>query len=277
MAGAAVLFSIMALLVKLAGERLPATQIVLARAVVSLILAYGVLRRGGISPWGTHQGLLILRGLLGFGALLCFFYALTQLPLAEATVIQFMNPVFATLLAAWILRERAGRPEGAALILGLAGVLLITRPEWLTGAAHDNRPLLAVGIALAGSVLSSGAYVTVRRLAHLENPHVIVFYFPLVTLPLVLPLVWTVWIWPTPAEWAMLLGIGVATQIAQVWMTRALHAESTGRATSAGYLQILFASFWGFLFFGERPDLWFLAGALCIGAGVGWVAFRKPT
>lgn len=268
MAGAAFFFSLMALQVRIAGQSLPSVQIVLARAVVTLMLAGLAIQRLGLSWRGHARGLLVLRGLLGCGALLCFYHALTRLPLAEATVIQFMNPVFATLMAAWWLRERAGAREVFALVISLLGVVAITRPEFLTQRMDVDRDVIAVMIALLGSLLSSAAYVTVRKLGRTENAHVIVFYFPLVTVPLVLPFALWAWVAPTPAQWLLLLGIGVTTQIAQVWMTRALQVESTGKATTAGYLQILFAGLWGALLLGESPDLFFALGAVLIGTGV---------
>ena len=79
-------FSVMAVMVKLAGERLPNQEIVLVRAVLSLFLSYGLIRRAGIAPLGNNRLLLLLRGLFGYCALSCLVYSLTHLPLAEATV-----------------------------------------------------------------------------------------------------------------------------------------------------------------------------------------------
>lgn len=266
MAYGAFWFSLMSLLVKTAGQRLPSMEIVLARAVVSLVLSYGLLRRAGVPIWGTNRRLLVLRGVLGFAALACFYYALVHLPLAEATVIQYTNPVFTALLAAWLLRERFGVWEGACVAASLAGVLLIARPGFLFGGAGALEPV-TVAIALAGALFSAGAYVTVRRLGRSEHPLVIVFYFPLVTVPATLPLVAPVWVWPRGWEWLVLLGVGVTTQIAQVYMTKGLQQVPAGRATAVGYLQIVFAGVWGALFFREYPDGWSVAGAALIVGG----------
>ena len=86
-------------------------------------------------------------------------------------------------------------------------------------------------------------------------------------MPLAVPVVLPVWIWPTPREWAALVGVGVATQIAQVYLTRGLQMERAGRATAVGYLQVVFAAAWGMLFFGERPTLWTIGGTLLVVGG----------
>ena len=88
----ALAFSLMTVFVKLAGERLPSQEIVVARAALSLALSWSLLRRAGISPWGNERRALWLRGLLGFAGLSCVFAAVTHLPLAEATVLQYLHP-----------------------------------------------------------------------------------------------------------------------------------------------------------------------------------------
>lgn len=282
MALSAFFFSLMSLLVRLAGDTgLPSMVIVLARIVVSLVLSWAMLRHARISPWGTNRPLLALRGVLGFIALSCFYFALVHLPLADATVIQYMNPVFAALLAVLVLGESMRRRELWLIAVSLVGVLVIARPSFLIPGLGDRLPLLHVGIALLGSVISAAAYVVVRRLGRTEDPLVTVFWFPLVALPLALPVVWTQLVWPTAKQWALLLGVGVSTHIAQVWMTRGLQLERAGKATAVGYLQIVLAGFWGLLFLGEWPDGWFVLGTVLIvastlGLAGGGAASPKP-
>ncbi len=274
MALAAFFFSIMSLLVRVAGERLPSQQIVLARAFVSLVLSWMLLRRAGIYPWGHNRKLLFLRGLLGFGGLSCFYWSLVHLPLAEATVLQYTHPVFTAVLAAVVLRERMHAADVLALMGCLVGLVLVARPSFLFGALVEPLPALPVGIALTGALLSAGAYVTIRKLGASEDPLVVVLWFPLIATPLSLPTVMTRWMWPTAWEWLVLLGVGVATQIAQVAMTRGLQLEPAGRATALSYLQIVFAAAWGILLLGELPDAFTWTGALIIGACVLLIAVR---
>ncbi len=269
MAASAFFFSLMSLLVKLAGSRLPSNQIVLARGVVCLVLSYGWLRTRGLRPWGTNPRALLLRGLFGTLALLCFYYTLVTIPFAESVVLQHLNPIFAALLAAVLLRERIGARLAVATVLCLAGVLAITRPVTLFGGSDPAHDLPALGLAagLAGAVCSSLVFVLIRSIGSREDPLVIVFYFPLVTVPVVLPLALAAWVWPTPLEWLTLVGVGIATQLAQVHMTRGLALEPAGRASSILYLQVALAALWGALFFEEIPDLFTLIGGGLIVAG----------
>ncbi len=270
--GAALLFSLMSVQVKLAGRSLPVEMLILARGVVTLVMSYAWVRHAGIDPWGHDKPLLVLRGVFGLGGLACFFYAVTALPLAEVTIIHYLNPLFTTALAAVVLREAVGGRLALALTVSLAGTFLVTRPSFLVGGGPPL-PLAGSLAALGGAVFSACAYVTVRRLTRRDNPHVIVFYFPLVAVPVLLPFAWRAWVWPTPTGWLLLLGIGVTTQLAQVLLTKGLALVPAGRGTTIAYVQILFAATWGLLFFGEWPTVWSGAGALLIG-GSTWALVR---
>ena len=257
-------FSIMALLVRLAGRRLGSMEIVLMRGLMTLGLSWWALKQAGISPWGVQRKLLVFRGALGSMALLCYFYSLLHLPLGEAALIQNMNPVFATLLAAYLLHEHLHAPEVICLVASVFGVLLIAHPAPLFGAAVAAAPPIAIMIALGGALCSGSAYTLVRKMRATEHPFVVVFYLPLLSVPISLPFAFAGWIWPNVNEWLLLIGIGITTQLAQVSMTRGLQLERTSRATTTGYLQVAFAVMWGAIVLGEIPDMWTLLGATTI-------------
>ena len=264
MVAAALAFSVMSMLVKWAGETLPTMQVVLARSVVVLAIAWALLGRRGTSPWGGRPKLLLLRGVLGFVALSSFYYAVIHLPLADATVIQYTNPVFTALLAGLFLAERLRGLELALILLSLAGVVVMTRPTLIFGGEAAALDPLATGVALTGALFSGAAYVTVRALGATEEPLVVVFYFALVSTVLSLPLVIPSDAWPQGADWGLLAGVGVSTYLGQIWLTEGLRRERAGRAMAVGYLQIVFAAVWGFLIFTEVPDRWTVAGGLLI-------------
>ncbi len=273
----ALAFSVMTVFVKLAGERLPSQEIVVARAVISLVLSYALLRRAGISPWGHDRRWLWFRGLLGFAGLSCVYGAVTRLPLAEATVLQFLHPPMTALLAGYLLGEAISRRIVFASILSLAGILLVSRPAILFGNATAPLEPMWVAAALAGAFFSAAAYVVVRRLSAREDPLVIVFYFPLITLPAALPTVVNHAVWPVGLDWLWLLGVGIATQIGQVSLTRGLSYLPASKATALSYLQVVFAALWGLLIFGDQPDeLTVLGGALVIASSF-WVARDRST
>ncbi|MDB4954316.1 MAG: Integral rane protein [Myxococcales bacterium] len=262
MAASACGFSAMSVLVKLASARLPTGEIVLARALVTLALSYAMVKRADLSPWGTQRGRLVVRGLLGFGGLACYYLALAWLPLADATVLQNTIPLITTILAWWILRERVGWAAAFALACGLGGVLLVVHPG--IGSARDPA---GVAVALCAAMMSSTAYVTIRQLSRTEHPLVIVFYFPLVAAPLSLPWAAYDFVLPRLLDWLLLAGIGVATQVGQVFLTMGLSLERAARATSVGYLQVAFAMVWQLVIWGQQPSWGTLAGASLIIAG----------
>lgn len=270
---AALLFSLMSLFVKLAGQRLSSHEIVLVRSLITLALSAFLLYRRRIPFWGEHRLLLTLRGVFGFAALSCFFYSVTQLPLAEATVIQFTNPVFTALFAAFFLGEKTSRKLWLSILLSLGGVLAITRPAFLFGAAGLIPPHV-VAIGLGGAMATGIAYVLVRKLARLENEMVIVFYFPLIAVPGSF-LLMKEWIAPTPQEWLLLLGTGLTAQWGQIYLTRGMQQLAAAKATVVLYSQLVFASLWGLLFLAQPPGWLTLAGAALVLAG-SLLTARKP-
>jgi drug/metabolite transporter (DMT)-like permease len=276
MVTSALAFAVMSALVKLAGARLPSQEIVAARAAITLMLSYAALRAARVTPLlGHDRRLLVLRGTFGFLALSCGYYSVTHLPLAEATVLQYLHPPVTALLAALVLGEALSARVFASMALSAAGLLLVTRPALLFGASGPALPTYAVLAGVAGALLSSCAYVTVRKLGRSEDPMVIVFYFPFIALPASIPMMWSTALWPTPAEWLLLLAVGVFTQIGQVSVTRGLQHDEAGRAAAYTYLQVLFAALLGLGLFAEVPSASTLWGGGLILAGAALNA-RKP-
>lgn len=259
-------FSAMGVLVKLASPRMPIGEIVFARAVITLGISLAMVRRAGLSPWAGPRMPLVFRGLLGFGGLAGYYIALDRLPLADATVLQNATPLLTGVLAWWLLDEPIGWSTAIAIACGIAGVALIVRPS---GDVLDPTGVLA---ALGGVSCSSVAYVTVRRLSRTVHPLVIVLYFPLIAAPLALPWMLVSFVVPGPADLLLLVALGAATQIGQVFLTMALAIESASRATSLNYMQVAFAILWQLAVFGEFPTAWTLAGASLILGGTLLVA-----
>ena len=269
-------FSVMALLVKRVGREVPTQELVFCRNVIVGALSWVMLKRAGVPPWGTHRPQLLLRGLFGYLALSGFYHAVTHLPMAEATVIQYTNPVMTALLAAAILGERITATLAASTVACMLGVVLVCRPALLLGGQLPALDLESVAFALAGAFFSASAYVTVRWLGAREHPVVIVWYFPLVSIPCSLPGLTAHAVWPTGEGWLELLGIGLFTQLGQVSLTRGLAQLPAGTATAVSYLQVLFAVGWGALLFGEVPGQWTLIGGALVVSGTLAAALRAP-
>ncbi|MFM7313328.1 MAG: DMT family transporter [Cyanobium sp.] len=255
---AALSFSLMAVCVKAVGQRIPVAEVVLARSVLSLAICLAMVRSAGLQPWGTRRRLLAIRGLLGSVALACVFGALTHLPLATATVLQYLYPTLSA-VAGWTwLGERIGPRLLLAIPLGWLGVLLVSAP------AGGSTATAAVALALAGAALTALAYVSVRELGRTEHPLVIMFWFPLTSLPFCLPFVALDPVLPHGIEWLWLLGVGLFTQLGQTGLTWGLVRLPVAPATAIGYAQVPFAALWGWLLFGEQLKVATAGGAALV-------------
>ena len=183
----------------------------------------------------------------------CVFKAIAILPLASATVIQYTYPTF-TAIAAWLLLgESIHKRIIIAVLLGWLGVVMTAGTNFNIFTLETEN-YIYVCIALAGAILTALAYVTVRKLSIKEHPLVIVYYFPLISIPITLPLVLAKGVMPIGIEWIFLLGIGLFTQLGQIWITKGLSLLPAAQASSINYTQVIFAAIWGVLIFSEFPN-----------------------
>lgn len=268
-------FSGMAVLVKFAGRTVPFSQIVLARCLIGLIACVIPLSRRNVPLLGRNRRWLFVRGAAGATALFGFFYSVTHLPLPDASVIQFTNPMWVVLMAAPLLGERIGRPEVIGGLLCLVGIGLIVQPAAIFGAGGAQLPTLGVVVAVLASVLTAVAYVAVRKLRETEEPLVIVLYLPLVAVvPAAIWAVSTGYL-PTWPELALLSAIGAVTQIAQIRLTKGLMLTPAGPATAMTYLQVVFAFIWGATLFDETPSVLGALGSAVVIATTLTLALRR--
>lgn len=264
----ALAFSIMSLLVKAVGDLgLSIFMVIAVRSIISLMISAVTIKRKGISPFGNRKGLLMARGLSGFVALNFVFYAITHLPLAEATVLQYLHPMFTAVLAIFLLNERSTVGSMVCIALSFIGLLVMVQPDFIfssSSVAFDN---VAVLVGIAGAFGSAIAYILVRTLNKTEDPSVIILYFPMVSLPISIVFLWNDFVMPEGIALVYLLAIGVATHIGQIGITKAMKTETASRATSFGYLQVVFAMVLGIVFYQEIPGIETFIGAGLIVAG----------
>ena len=256
-------FALMAACVKaVSGLGIPVLEIVAARAVVSLVISYLDIKRKRLSVWGQNKPLLIARGAVGTLALICVYYSVTRLPLAEAAILQYTYPAFTAVIALWFLKERIQTATIICIVLSIAGLGVMLRPE-LSANAVLALPGLSVMAALLGALGSAVAYVLVRRLSQSEDTSVIIFYFPMIALPVALSLLGTDLVIPSGEALLLLLLVGLFTQVGQVGLTKAMAVEEAGKAAAYSYIQVVFSIILGALFFNELPTLWtWLGGGL---------------
>jgi drug/metabolite transporter (DMT)-like permease len=253
-------FALMQIGVK-ALPHIPAHEIVLFRAAISFVVSYLLLRRKKVTPWGNNKRLLLLRGASGTVALVLFFYTLQNMPLASAVTIQHLSPVFTAILAGLFFGESTRFKQWIFILLSFGGVIFIK--------GYDPRVTVPETILGLTAALSSGlAYNFIRRLRDSDHPLVVVLYFPLVTIPTVG--LYTIFHWITPIgwDWAVLLFVGLTTQIAQVFLTKAYFADSAVNVSSFNYIGVVYALLFGFVLFGETISLLAVFGIALILFGV---------
>ena len=253
-------FSLMTLCVKNIDKRIPIYELVFFRSLLSLIITLFIIKLKKINPLGKNRPLLILRGVLGTLALVCIFYAIRNMPLSISTVIQYTYPILISIFAGLFINEKITRNLLFALVIGWIGILVILNPTQLSNI-KVNIESLSIFIAFIGSICTALAYVTVKKLSYTEDVYVIIEYFPLVSFITLLPIVLINWVTPNWSELVWILGIGLFTQLGQTFLTIGLKNLPASEAATINYLQVVFGSIWGILFFREIINVNFLLGA----------------
>ncbi|WP_421754598.1 DMT family transporter [Croceimicrobium sp.] len=253
-------FSLMNLTVKYL-DRLPATELVLFRSIVSLVLSLYFIRRRNLSPWGNQKIYLIGRGLAGVTALSLFFYTLQKLPLGSAITLQYLSPIFTALFGIFILKEKVKWWQWIFFALSFAGIALIK------GFDSEISPLLFV-LGISSSVFAGLAYNFIRKVKNTDHPLVVVLYFPLIATPVMAIISLFNWVTPIGWEWGLLLLMGVLTQIAQINMTKALQLVEANEITGFKYLGVVFALGFDFFLFGYTYEWPVLIGIVLVISGV---------
>lgn len=253
-------FALMNLTVKYL-HRLPATELVLFRSIVSLVLSFYFLARRKVSPWGVQKKYLIARGVFGVAALSMFFYTLQELPLGSAITIQYLSPIFTALFGIFILKEKVQWWQWLFFAISFGGIALIK------GFDASISPLLFF-MGLGSAICAGLAYNFIRKVKNTDHPLVVVLYFPLIATPVMAVISIFNWVQPMGWEWLLLLLMGVLTQIAQINMTKALQLVEVNEITGLKYLGVIFALGFDYFLFDHRYSYLVLIGMFMVVGGV---------
>lgn len=254
------LFATMNLFVKMLPE-IPAVEIVFFRSLISFIMSFIFLKSAKVPLFGNRKKWLIARGAAGAIALTLYFFTLQRMPLASAVTIQFLSPIFTSILGIFVVKEKVSPIQWLFFMMAFGGVLVI---QGFDPRISTNMFILG----LIASVFSGLAYNFIRKINKSEHPLVIVFYFPLVTLPLAGVYSAFHWVTPDLTQLFILLLIGVLTQFAQYFMTMSYQAEDLSKVASLKYLSIIYALGYGYVFFDETYPALTYGGIGLILAGV---------
>lgn len=254
------IFAVMNVMVKYV-TNIPAIEIILFRSIVSFFMSGVALTLKKINPLGKNRGILFLRGVSGAIALIMFFITLQHIPLASAVTLMFLGPIFTAILGVWIVKEKVYQWQWVFFTVSFAGIVMIK------GFDPRISPLMAV-LGVGAAFFSGVAYNMIRKLKTSEHPLVIIFYFPLVTLPIVGIYSYFNWVMPQGIEWVLLLGIGVLTQLAQYYMTKSYQSEDLSKVANINFIGIIYALGFGYVFFEETFNLMTYLGMTCVMLGV---------
>ncbi len=240
-------FGIMNISVKMTPE-LSAPEMVFFRSLVQILIGYLTLLKLGISPLGKNKALLAQRGLFGSFGLLCYFYTLHHMPLGNAIIVHYLAPVLTTILAIWMAGEKVIKVQWLFFAFTFLGVIIVN-------GSGFKVPLVPLIAGLGGALFSALAYNTIKKLKGVEDPNVVVLYFPLISVPIALSYFLVKpgdWIWPQGWQWMWIVITGISTQIGQFFMTRAYQEDLASRVSAVSYAGILWGASAGLFIFDEK-------------------------
>ncbi|MEQ8471350.1 MAG: DMT family transporter [Marinoscillum sp.] len=262
------MFTLMKVCVKLV-PHIPAIEVILFRSVISMVISVYYLQKQRVSVWGNNKPILILRGAAGAIALITYFSLLQQIPLATMSTLQYLAPIFTAILGIFLVKEKVRSWQWVFFAVSFAGVLVVR--------GFDERiSLLHLGMGIGASLFMGLAYNFIRMLKTSEHPLVIIFYFPLVLLPVAG--VWSamVWVQPQGWDWLVLLAVGLCTQIAQFFMTKSYQSEELSTVSILNYIGLIYAIGFGWVLFDETFNFMTYMGMGLVIVGVVLnVVFKK--
>jgi len=269
---AMLLFTVLDTMVKyLAAHGYSTWQLVFCRSLFSFVVILPLVRaQGGRRALVTRRPLdHLFRGAVGMAALWCWFYAYRNIPLADAYALSFSAPLFMTVLSVPMLREQVGGHRWSAVLVGLAGVLIMVQPG---GGVFD----LSALVVLLSAFLYALAIILLRGLGATETTLGTVFYFTLfctVVSAASLPFTGRL-----PQSWGdagLLVAIGLLGGVAQLFLTEAYRSAPVSIVAPFDYSAMLWAVLLGMAVFGERPGWPVLSGAAVVIASGLYILHRE--
>lgn len=212
-------------------------------------------RRESLRP--RRLPLYMLRSALSYGGLVCLFFALGVMPIADVYALLFTTPLFTILMAVLLLKERAGATAWIACLVGFAGALVIIRP----GIAEVSIAALA---ALTTALFYATANITIKALSRTETPVRITIYNNLLMVPLALVPMLFVWVTPAWQDVPWILGLALCNTVGGLFHARAISATDARVVQPFSFLRLIWAVVVGYLMFAELPGIWIWVGATII-------------
>lgn len=269
MFGSTMFFGSMTVAIRLASETLHAFEIAFFRNFFGLMIALPLLLRHGPGLLKTARlPRYVFRCTIGIASMLAGFWAIGHLPLAQAVALSYSSPIFVTIAAVVLLRERVRARRWAAVALGFVGVLVIVRP----GTDSFSAGTL---IALLAAVLSGIVSIQIKQLSSTEPADRIVLLTTLLWVPMSLAPALTVWEWPRGIAWVWVIAAGAMGTGGHMLWTRALKLGDVSALTPISFMQLPLVAAAGWWLFREPVDCWTAIGAGVIFAANAYIAHRE--
>lgn len=274
--GATFFFTLMVILIKFLAEAVPVGQVVFFRSAVALVPLVLFLMWTKDFPSGLRSKRPmghVMRCMMGCAAMFASFASLKYLPLAHASILGYLAPMLAVVLARFILGENVSPIRWFAVVLSFLGMLVLVLPK-ATGAALDQSYMIGLALALVMAVFTAGAKIQIRSLALTENAGAIAFYFALTCALAGLLTAGLGWVQPNPMQWLLLIGSGLTGGIAHIMMTLALQKSEVSKLAPFEYLSLIFAVIADYTLFNVVPGLAFVGATALILAAMWLVTFK---
>lgn len=249
-----------------------------AFAILPILVFLGYRGQLGTGLKTERLGGHAFRGFLGAAGMGCGFFALTKLPLPEATTLSYATPLLVVVLSALVLREVVRLYRWSAVALGMTGVLIIAWPRltvFTGGAELGLDESIGVLASLLGSCIAATAMLMTRSLVRTERSATIVLYFSLsctigglLTLPFG-------WIMPEPRDLVLLISAGIAGGIAQILLTESFRHADMSVIAPFDYTSLILSVILGYVVFAEIPTINMLVGGLIVVAAGIFIIFRE--
>ena len=252
-------FCLMSVFVRLAGD-VPTMQKAFFRNIVAAILAAVLLARSksGFSFQRKNLPDLLLRSSIGTAGILCNFWAVDHLRIADANILNKLSPFFAILMSIFILKEKPNRIEWLSVLLAFIGAAFVAKPS----AGIASFPAL---IAILGGFTAGTAYTYVRKLGlEGERGPVVVMFFSAFSTLVLLPNLLLHYHPMTMKQLIFLIFAGMSAAGGQLSITTAYQNAPARDISVFDYSQVVYAAIFGLILFGEIPDVWSIAGYVII-------------
>ena len=244
-------------------------QIAFFSAFFGLLTMLLLVPRYGLRSFRTDKFMLhVARGLLSVVGILAVYYALSFTPLATVTALNFTMPIFTTVLAVLLLKERVGMAKWVAILFGFAGVFVIVRPGMV---AVDTGVLLVI----AGSILFAFTILVIKVLTRTDSVVTITLLALLLRAPLALVPALFVWQWPDARQLLWLAAMGIVGTLSAFAFTQALKEVETNVISPMFFLQLIWSAAIGYVFFAEVPSVFIWVGGAMIFSSVTYMAYRE--